>query len=390
MSKVRRKVARLISIVYFLQGALGISSIAVPLYLRSSDFSIRDIAFYNSIVVIPWFFKIIYGIISDSYPIFELRRKPYLFIAAFFGGLGWFLMAIVPPKMLFLAVSMMIANLGFAMIDVVTDGIVVEHSNARNAQVYQSISWGMRSLGAVMSGVLGGYLAASIDYRLIFLMTVFFPVAAGIAAIFYEEEKVTALRSANAFDAIKKSFQHLMAGDLRWFCLLLFIFSLASSFFTPLFFHMRETLHFDEKFLGLLGSATWVGAAIGCFFYLRFLKRLPLKRALRMAVIVGFFEILFCLWLHDHLSALIIFVSAGILGYVSLLPLSSTAAKLAHKTGVESSLFAILMGIFSLGQAVSTFAGGWLSEKIGIYSLIILTALCTLSGFTVIKKLKTL
>ena len=78
------------------------------------------------------------------------------------------------------------------------------------------------------------------------------------------------------------------------------------------------------------------------------------------------------------------------MGYLSLLPLMSSAAKLAHGTGVESSLFAVLMGIFNFGQSASTFCGGWFSERIGLQLLILGTAFLTLGGILAVRKLQSL
>ncbi len=390
MILIYQDVVRLISVVYFLQGAIGIAGIALPLYLRQSGFSVKEIAYYTSIVAIPWFLKIVYGAISDAIPIFGLRRKPYIMICGVLASLGWLLMAFCPPKMGFLIAAMIIANFGFAVIDVVADGIVVEHSTKNTTQVYQSISWGARSVGAVVSGVLGGYLAATVNYHLIFVMTAALPIFSVIAVFFYREKPVHKSKKINLIRPVVVSFKNIMSGDLRWFCLLLLVVSFSASFATPLFFYMKDTLQFQEKFLGLLSSISWSGAIIGCILYLRFFKRTPLKNALYMAAGAGFFTILSCLLIKSHQMALVIFFLAGIFGYFILLPLMSSAARLAHGTGVESSLFAILMGIFNVGQSGSTFLGGWLFERIGINLLIIGTACLTLLGLLIIRKLKAL
>lgn len=388
MIVLHRDVIRLISVVYFLQGATGIAAIALPLYLRQCGFSVKEIAYYNSIVAIPWFLKILYGAISDAFPIFGYRRKPYIIICGIFSCLGWLLMALCPPKMHFLIFAMSIANFGFAVTDVVTDGIVVEHSVESTSQIYQGFSWGSRSVGAAMSGILGGYLAYRFDYRIVFLMTAMLPIIFIVMVYFYRERKVIKPNRPNIFMPLIESFKKVLTGDLRWFCVLLLIISLSSSFATPLFFYMKETLRFSETLLGFLSSIGWLGAAIGCILYMNLFKKMHLKKALKLAVTVGFFEILFCLLIQDRSTAIMVFLLAGILGYFILLPLMSSAARLAHGSGVESSLFAILMGIFNLGQAGSTFVGGWLFERVGIEFLIIGTACLTLLGFLFIPKLK--
>lgn len=40
-------------------------------------------ALYNSLITLPWSFKVVYGIITDNVPIFGLKRKPYLVFFAF-------------------------------------------------------------------------------------------------------------------------------------------------------------------------------------------------------------------------------------------------------------------------------------------------------------------
>lgn len=42
-----------------------------------------DMSVYNSIITLPWCFKIIFGIISDTVPLYGLYRKPYLIIMAY-------------------------------------------------------------------------------------------------------------------------------------------------------------------------------------------------------------------------------------------------------------------------------------------------------------------
>ena len=387
---VHPDIARLIGVVYFIQGAMGISGIALPLFLRKYGFNIEQIAYFNSIVTLPWAFKIIFGAVSDAFPIHGLRRKPYIIICCILACSGWFLLSLVPPTLIFLIFAMLCANIGFAAIDVVTDGIVVEHSTKNTSQIYQNISWGARAIGALVSGIAGGYLAAHLDYRIIFFLTGFLPMVSILMVRQYREKRKKLSQKTNFLSPISKSIKKLFSGDLFWFCWLLIVVSLSSSFMTPLFFYMKEELQFGEKFLGLLSSVTWLGAVAGCFIYIRFFKSAPLNKTLYFTIGLGFFQILACLLIRDSPSAFLVSVTAGALGYLSLLPLMSSAARLAHNSGVESSLFAILMGIFNLGQTASTFLGGWLFSKIGLQNLIVLVAFLTLSGFWFIRRLKSL
>src|SRR3989338_3166699 len=361
------RLAWLAGLVYFVQGALGIAGIALPLYLRAQGFSVAKIAFIGSVASIPWFFKIAYGAISDALPLWGLRRKPHLVICSVLSSFVWVLLGVLPPREHWLILSMMIANLGLAATDVITDGLIVEYSRRGTAQIYQSISWGARSLGAVASGVLGGVLAAQRTPQSIFLITSLLPFISFLAALFLRERpRHHKMKLGNVLTPILESISRILHGELKWFLLLLLILSNSVAIGTPLFFYMREILGFDEISLGVLSSVTWFGAVLGCFFFLNLFSRTSLRTALLWAVGVGFANILLTLMIKNYPSAFSISIVSGFLGYLILLPLFSSAARLAHGTGVEGSLFAILMSVFNLGQAVASFWGGALYEWMGL------------------------
>lgn len=388
-SFVNRGVAWLAGLVYFIQGALGIASVALPLYLRAQGFSIAKIASISALVSAPWFFKILYGALSDAVPLFHLRRKPYLVISCFLSCAGWVLLAVVPARDAWLIISMFVFQLGLAATDVITDGLVVDYSGEGSAQTYQSISWGFRSLGALLSGIAGGYLAATIQPRMIFLITSTLPLLA-LPAIFRLHEKPQTKAPAFILAPIVLSLRLIFQGDLKWFSLLVVVTSFGAMFGTPFFFYLKETLHFGEFFLGILQSTAWAGAVIGCFLFLGFFRRRPVKQALYWAIGIGFANTLLALLVAGQSSAFLIFFFSGIMDYITLLPFMALAAKLAHGTGVEGSLFAVLMSILNAGKALAMFVGGVLFGSLGLQWLIVLSAFAVLLGFVILPKLKTL
>ena len=388
---LHKGVARLAAIVYFIQGSLGIAGIALPLYLRSQGFSISKITFIMSVSAVPWFLKILYGAISDAIPIRGMRRKPYLIIFSLCSSFGWMLLSAVPGQEKWLIFSMTIANLGLAATDVITDGLVVEYSRAETAQTYQSIAWGARSIGSIFSGFIGGFLAAKMTPQSVFIITAYLPLLSLIGTNFLREKHYQGrARAKNFLSPIVKSFFLVIRGDLKWFIVFLLIISSSVAIGTPLFFFMRETLKFDEIFLGLLNSVTWVGATIGCFIFLKLFRRVPLRKTLQWAIGFGFLDVLLTLVIRNYPSAFLAFFLLGVLGYMVLLPLFSAAARLAHGTGVEGSLYAVLMSWFNVGQAIASVWGGLLYDKIGLNGLIVFTAFMGLLGYLVIPRFQKL
>ncbi|OGW89460.1 MAG: hypothetical protein A3A73_04320 [Omnitrophica bacterium RIFCSPLOWO2_01_FULL_50_24] len=388
---VDKGVARLAAIVYFIQGSLGIASIALPLYMRAQGLSIATITLITSVSTAPWFCKILYGALSDSFPINGLRRKPYLIICSGISCLGWLLISILPPQTAFLILGLSVANLGLAATDVITDGLVVEHSVEGTAQLYQGISWGSRSVGSVLAGVIGGFLAAQVSAPVVFSITAALPLISLGASFFLEEQSFDrAGVRMSILSPIVKSLKQLVRGDLKWFSGFLFVASCSAAIGTPLFFYMREQLRFDEVFLGILGSVGWLGAILGCIIFLLLSRVLSVKQTLYGVIGLGVFDVLLTLLIQSHVTAFAITLFSGILGFMIFLPLLSAAAKLSHGTGVESSLFAVLASLYNLGLACSGLAGGLIYEWIGLHGLILVTAVFLLSGFFIVPRMRML
>ncbi|MBI3314144.1 MAG: MFS transporter, partial [Candidatus Omnitrophica bacterium] len=324
--------------VYFIQGLLGISGVALPLYLRAQAWTITEITMVMSVAAFPWVFKIVYGLLSDAVPLFSYRRKSYLFLALLFGGGGWLLLAVLPPEKHLIFLSLLVANTGFAATDVVTDGLVVEHSTTISSQVYQSIAWGSRSLGAMLGGVSGGWMAAHWSPKIVFMITMVLPWMVLPAVLKIHEKKMDRSPFASVLTPFRRCLDLLKTRNLRCFIGILLVASLSSSFGMPFFFFMKETLGFQETFLGFLASLAWFGAMIGSGLYLRWLRKVPAKKILRWAIILNCINILSALFIVNKFSAFMIVLLGGVLGCLVMLPLMSTAAILTHHSQVEGAI----------------------------------------------------
>ncbi|MDD5084874.1 MAG: MFS transporter [Candidatus Omnitrophica bacterium] len=388
---LKPSVSRVASLVYFAQGALGISAVALPLYMRRLGLSIEDITVLTAIASTPWFIKIIFGALSDSCPIGGKRRKPYIIAYSLISCLGWFLLAVLPFSKIFFALSLIAANLGFAATDVVTDGLIVENSDKDSAQAYQGICWTSRGVGAVIAGFLGGWLASRFDYRLVFVITACLPLVALLASLGIEEASHKYVGLRYAFRPILQSLKLLFRtrGPLFWFSILLIVTAFSGSFGTPLFFFMKEKLKFSEFYLGTLMSVSWVGAIIGSLVYLKYFSKVSYQKALLWAVIINSGSTFFCLLILKYYSAaFFLFLIGGFLSYLTFLPLMASAARLTHGTDVESSLFSILMSVYNLGTIASMWWGGYMFERIGLVWLISLSGAISLLGLLVLKKIR--
>lgn len=83
-------------------------------------------ALYNSLITLPWSFKVIYGLITDNVPIFGLKRRPYLI---FFGVLQGIMMCVAysyeGDNAMDVVLFLFFASLSMAFSNVVIDAILV-------------------------------------------------------------------------------------------------------------------------------------------------------------------------------------------------------------------------------------------------------------------------
>lgn len=388
MGSRARDIAILAGAVYFMQGALGVASIALPLFLRNFGLSIEEIAKLSAFVAFPWVLKIAYGLLSDAVPLFSYRRKSYLILFACLGSLGWFLLSSVNHTQIStIALCLIASNLALAAIDVITDGLIVQNSVGMRSHIFQSIAWGSRSLGAILSGYAGGWLAENWSADKIFLLTSSLPLVIIFLAIRIKEEKQDRSPFHDLLEPVKKCFRLLLLPNMGPFIALILLSQSASLFGLPFFFHMKETLNFKESFLGALISIGWFGVVLASLFYARWLSMSPPKRILYLAFTMNLINILSTYLIYNQTSALILVFLGGMMACLTLLPIMSVSAMLTSRSGVEGTMFALLMSIHNIGQIGFGYLGGRLYTILGLHALIAVAAFLSFIALFIIARL---
>ncbi|MBP9864804.1 MAG: MFS transporter [Candidatus Omnitrophica bacterium] len=369
-----RDIKHLAALVYFTQGAVGITSVGLPIYLRKMGWTITEIATASSIIAIPWVLKIFYGLISDCLPLAGYRRKSYLILFPLLAAVSWLILSLGGPDRSFIITMLLIANVGYAATDVITDGLIVEHSNEFTTHVYQSIAWGARSVGAILSSALGGYLTQHVEPQTLFLIAACLPLLTLTVAFQIREKKQARTPFRSVMEPLRRCAAILLTPRIRWFTLFLILMQVSSCYGVPFFFHMKESMHFNESFLGILLSVGWFGAVIGSLLYARWLSRKSLTLVIKIAVGINVINTLSTLLITGKLSALILVFLGGMMACITILPIMSTCAVVSRHSGVEGTLFAILASIYNIGQIIFSYIGGRVHNMTGIPMLIILAA----------------
>ena len=115
--------------VYFVQGVLGLASLARTYFMKDElGLGAAEASALLGITAFPWVIKPIYGFLTDGLPIMGYRRKPYLIIAGILGSASWASLATVVETPTQAVVASTVASLGVAVSDVVVDSLVVERA----------------------------------------------------------------------------------------------------------------------------------------------------------------------------------------------------------------------------------------------------------------------
>ncbi|CAM9568949.1 unnamed protein product [Hapterophycus canaliculatus] len=104
-----------------------------------------------TLAALPWSFKLVYGFISDNFPIRGMRRKPYFV-------LGWLSYVLInlytatkeKPSIQLLSAWALTSSMGFMLSDVTTDAILVERSKHEPRETrgsMQAVGYTVRFVG---------------------------------------------------------------------------------------------------------------------------------------------------------------------------------------------------------------------------------------------------
>ena len=72
----------------------GLADLAISYYFKEDlKLSPAEFSYIMGLTKLPWFIKPLWGYISDSYPIFGFRRKPYLIVISLIQSGLWLVMS---------------------------------------------------------------------------------------------------------------------------------------------------------------------------------------------------------------------------------------------------------------------------------------------------------
>jgi folate/biopterin transporter len=405
-----------ISLVYLVQGLLGLSRLAIFTFFKD-DLKLEPatVGLLTSLGMAPWVVKPIYGFLSDSVPLWGYRRRSYLVLCGAAGAASWAALAGPVDTASAAVMALVVGSLSTACADVVADSIVVELSRGEpqsTAGSLQSLCWASASGGAILSAYFSGSLVQDYGPRPVFLITAAFPLLVAVAAAVIPEERISknsffrgqsqsqqnTFNPDGAFIAVKTQATALWSAlsqpSIFMPALFVFLWQATPTADTAMLFFETNELGFTPEFLGRIRLVASIASLAGVGVYNFYLKSTPLRTMFTWTALLGaglgltqlvLITRLNRVWgISDEIFALGDSALLTVLGQVSFMPVLVLAARLCPE-GVEATLFATLMSILNGGSFVGSALGSFLTKSFGVTAtefdnLAPLVAVCTLSA----------
>ena len=386
--------------VYFVQGVLGLASLARTYYMKDElGLGPAESTALLGITTLPWVIKPVYGFLTDGLPIFGYRRKPYLILAGVLGSASWASLATVVSTPTQAVVAATVASLGVAVSDVVVDSLVVERARedeSASSGALQSLCWSCQALGGLASAYFSGSLLQTMAPQQVFAITALFPLLVVLMALQLDEKRIVKPTPGSAgadsdssstddgpFVELRELVQSQSA--LLWGAvsqkqvwlptLFIALWQATPSSEGAFFYFLTDELGIGPEFLGRVRVGTSLASLFGIWAYRTYLQDVELKKLFTGLSVAGALLGSTQLLLVSHYNRVLgipdTWFTFGddliltVLGQLGFMPLLVLAASLCPP-GVEGTLFALLMSVFNGAGIIGTELGALLTDFLGV------------------------
>ncbi|CAG9313479.1 unnamed protein product [Blepharisma stoltei] len=369
--------------VYFSQGFRQFGYFATSLYLKLSfgmEFSENQLI--QTMILLAWNIKPIYGLISDNFPIFGFHRCGYLFLSATIGTISFMTFFFI-QNLTASIIALIISELSQAIADVMADAIVVQESrktHIEGSDYLQSFCWFWLALGAITGGLLGGFSLNFLSPNNAIGVQVICPILIMIATFLYPEQKSTDHSSCSSFCYKLRRLFKLWSKPIV-FKVMIFNFlnrATVPSFSMLMFYFYFDKVGFSKEFTSALTTISFIGLACGSFVYAKFFTKIAFKKLMFWGLIfITFFSmidflLIFGVYKDIGIKAEYIAVFSTFIGNIAdftirMMP-TLVIASLLCPNGSEATLFTLFNSSNNIGISVSSLLGPMIANTLGIYN----------------------
>lgn len=344
-------------------------------------------------VVSPWFFKFVYGVVSDALPVRGEHRRPYLVGASALTAASWLALAVPGAHsrgVVGVCALLFCTNLFACIADVAVDCLLAAQARAEvlagKPSRVQALTWLVRLVGSLIGTLLGSALVAHVrNIHVVFALTAAVPAVIAVAGTRLVEPP-SADADADALDGssaaariahrLRTAYERERREPVfRALARFMFVYAATPNASESFFYFLTEQLHFSKAFIGVLSVTASVAGIAGLMAYRTWLAEcawLPLVRAsivagsaLSLTQLVLITRATRALSIDDRYFALGDDVVEAFVDQFTMMPLFVIAGA-ACPDGDEGLLYAGLMSVTNVGGAASSLFGAVLAAQFHI------------------------
>lgn len=371
-----RRLVFLFGLAYFAQGlsqAGGLIGQPLNFYLKEGlGFTTAQVSDYLAILSMPWMIKPVYGLVSDYIPLLGYRRKTWLMVVNLCAATGFLWLSGLTDRGT-LIVALTLTAFGTASSDVIIDALMVENGERTGLTArFQGVQWFWFKISAIVTALLGGYLASVFEpataLHMAATMTLFAPIAVMTAAYLFIREPRSEISLDKARETTRSVIEAFKSPGLQAAAAFLTLWCFSPAFGTPLYYHMVDHLHFDQRFIGQLNAMTALGGVFGAFLFTRYFSRKTIAyRAVFsvFAAVAGVMVYTLLAQPHDYASTIAgpLHVFVGLVSQIGMLTVLTMAAE-ACPPQAAGFAFAALMSIYNGVEQFSAIVGSRLYNDV--------------------------
>jgi len=358
---------------YVVQGiSLHFGLVSQPLQyflMKHEGLPASDVAFYVSLLMVPWIIKPIYAILTDFVRFGGYRRRSYLLTASAVAGLAMLTIPLTSSAPVIVGL-LVLAGIGLAFSNVVMNGLTVEaclkNPALRSLWSTQSLSYFTANIACLaLGGVLCQRIGAehAVDYAaamagvmpLLFLFMV-------LHAVREKGETLPPLKWAEAKSALVQCVRTPAYLSIAAY-MLLFNFNVLTG--VPLYFYESNVLQFGQSTIGQLNACGAFGMLCGALSFKLVAEKLWSSRTqlLVTAIASSLAMLSYLLLTSDVTGASVIHFANGMTITAATLAIYGAASSVCSPR-VEATAFSILIATFNMSQQWGGMAGGYLYTNV--------------------------
>lgn len=359
--------------IYFVQGTseptTGLISQPNQSLLREWGESPEQIASFVAVLAMPWCLKPLFGFLSDFFPLGRYRRKSYLVLMSLLAMAGFFALAWWTPWPIGassrLLSWLLVPTVAVIFANVVVDAMMIEAGQPRGITGrLQSVQWAAIYAGSILTGKLGGILSEHQEQRLGFLICGGLMSATFVLSLIGIKEAPASRPREDWRKAIASLVKAVRSPEMLAVGVFLFLWHFNPCCQAVLYLHMTDFMGFSEEFYGDTMSLIAMGSLAACVSYGCYCRRVPMRRLVHLAVVLGVASTWGYWCLADRTSAVVISLLTGFVYMTASMILVDLAAR-ACPIAAAGTLFAVFMATCNTSSAVTTWLGGTIYQAVG-------------------------